>query len=43
MAKFYYEYGSFLVNKVQNSMDIFNADAVPEAEGDNMEDYDSAY
>jgi hypothetical protein len=31
MAKFYYEYGAFLLNKVQNSMDFFNDNAVPGA------------
>ena len=32
MANFYLEYGSFLLEKIQKSMDMLNAAAVPEAQ-----------
>lgn len=29
MAIFYYEYGSFIISKLEKNMDIFNAAVVP--------------
>jgi hypothetical protein len=29
MAYFYYEYGNFIIAKLEKNIDIFNADAVP--------------
>ena len=43
MAQFYYEYGHYILQKMENNMDIFNDGAIPnnvQAEEDDLIDHD---
>jgi hypothetical protein len=47
MATFYYEYGHFIISKLEKNMDIFNAEAVPnnvnEEADDDQDDIPEVY
>lgn len=44
IAIFYYRYGCFLLSKIEKNMDLFNPDAVPEAQEEGfVDEYDECY